>query len=56
MKEFGTITLELLNGLASSLFLFILTLLISLPLGLLMCFCTMSQTVKMGFSGNSFSP
>ena len=43
MKEFGTITLELLNGLASSLFLFILTLLISLPLGLLMCFCTMSK-------------
>ena len=43
MKDFGTITLDLLNGLASSFFLFILTLLISLPLGLLMCFCTMSK-------------
>ena len=43
MKEFGTITLELLNGLASSFFLFVLTLLIALPLGLLMCFCTMSK-------------
>ncbi len=43
MNDFGTITLDLLNGLASSFFLFILTLLISLPLGLLMCFCTMSK-------------
>ena len=43
MKEFGTITLELLSGLTSSFFLFLLTLLIALPLGLLMCFCTMSK-------------
>ncbi len=43
MGQFGSITLELLNGLASSFFLFVLTLLISIPLGLLMCFCTMSK-------------
>ena len=43
MGQFGSVTLELLNGLASSFFLFILTLLISIPLGLLMCFCTMSK-------------
>ena len=43
MKEFGTITLDFLNGIASSFFLFVLTLLISIPLGLLMCVCTMSK-------------
>ena len=43
MGQFGSISLELLNGLASSFFLFILTLLISIPLGLVMCFCTMSK-------------
>ena len=43
MEQFISITLELLNGLASSIFLFILTLLFSLPLGLIMCFATMSK-------------
>lgn len=43
MSQFASITLELLNGLASSVFLFFLTLLISLPLGLGMCFATMSR-------------
>ncbi len=43
MGEFVSITLELLNGLASSVFLFLLTLLISLPLGLIMCFATMAK-------------
>ena len=43
MKEFGTITLDFLKGIASSFFLFVLTLLISIPLGLLMCVCTMSK-------------
>ena len=43
MGEFISITLELLNGLASSVFLFFLTLLISLPLGLIMCFATMAK-------------
>ena len=43
MDQFLNITLELLNGLTSSVFLFILTLLISIPLGLGMCFMTMSK-------------
>ena len=43
MGEFVSITLELLNGLASSVFLFLLTLIISLPLGLIMCFATMAK-------------
>ena len=43
MGQFGSITLELLSGLASSFFLFILTLLISIPLGMLTCLCTMSK-------------
>ena len=43
MADFLSITLELLNGLASSFFLFLLTLLFSLPLGLIMCFATMAK-------------
>ena len=43
MNQFISVTLELLNGLASSVFLFIFTLLISLPLGLITCFATMSK-------------
>ena len=43
MNQFVSITLELLNGLTSSFFLFVLTLLLSLPLGLLICFATMSK-------------
>lgn len=43
MEQFGAITLELLNGLASTVALFFLTLIISLPLGLLICFMTMAK-------------
>jgi len=43
MEQFISITLELLSGLASSVFLFLFTLLISLPLGLITCFATMSK-------------
>ena len=43
MAEFISITLELLNGLASSVFLFLLTLLFALPLGLILCFATMAK-------------
>ena len=43
MEQFISITLELLNGLASSVFLFLFTLLISLPLGLIICFATLSK-------------
>ena len=43
MEQFISITLELLSGLVSSISLFLLTLLISLPLGLIICFATMSK-------------
>ena len=43
MNQFISVTIELLNGLTSSIFLFLLTLIISLPLGLLMCFATMAK-------------
>lgn len=43
MEQFITITLELLSGLASSVFLFLFTLLFSLPLGLIICFATMAK-------------
>ena len=43
MSEFLKITLDLLNGFASSIFLFIFTLVLAIPLGLLFCFGTMSR-------------
>lgn len=43
MDQFVSVTLELLSGLASSIFLFVFTLLLSLPLGLITCFATMSK-------------
>ena len=43
MSEFIKITLDLLNGFLSSVFLFIFTLLLSIPLGLLFCFGSMSK-------------
>ena len=43
MEQFVSITLELLSGLASSVFLFLFTLLFSLPLGLIICFATMAK-------------
>ncbi len=41
--DFLAISQDLLNGFVSSLLLFLLTLLIALPLGLIMAFCTMSK-------------
>lgn len=43
MAQFLNVTQKLLEGFSSSLFLFILTLLLALPLGLLVSFCTMSK-------------
>ena len=43
MEQFISITLELLSGLASSVFLFLFTLLFSLPLGLIICFATLAK-------------
>ena len=43
MDDFWQVTLKLLGGFSSSVFLFLFTLLLSLPLGLLMCFGAMSR-------------
>ena len=43
MEEFLHVTLKLLNGFTSSILLFLLTLILALPLGLLISFCTMSR-------------
>ena len=43
MNEFSKITLDLLKGFSSSVFLFILTLILSIPLGLLFSFGRMSK-------------
>lgn len=43
MVQFIEVTLELLQGFSSSVLLFTLTLLIALPLGLLISFCTLSK-------------
>ena len=43
MGEFLEVTLQLLNGFTISTLLFLLTLIIALPLGLLISFCTMSK-------------
>ena len=40
---FLTVTADLLNGFVSTLLLFLLTLVLALPLGLLISFCTMSK-------------
>ena len=49
MEQFISITLELLSGLVSSISLFLLTLLISLPLGLIICLATMSKFKPLSF-------
>lgn len=49
MNDFITITLDLLNGFASSFFLFILTLIFSLPLGLLFAFGSMSKIKPLSY-------
>ena len=43
MEQFLEVTLELLQGFSSSVLLFTLTLIIALPLGLLISFCTLSK-------------
>lgn len=43
MAQFLQVTQKLLEGFSSSLFLFVLTLLLALPLGLLVTFCTTSR-------------
>lgn len=43
MSEFIGVTESLLKGFSTSLLLFLLTLIFSLPLGLLICLCTMSK-------------
>ena len=43
MEQFLEVTLELFQGFSSSILLFCLTLIIALPLGLLISFCTMSR-------------
>ncbi len=43
MQQFWSITTELLGGFSSSLMLFALTLVLALPLGLLISFCTISR-------------
>lgn len=43
MEQFVRVTLELLQGFSSSVLLFTLTLIIALPLGLLISFCTLSK-------------
>ncbi len=43
MGVFLEVTLKLLTGFTSSVILFVLTLIIALPLGLLLSFCTMSK-------------
>ncbi len=47
METFIKVTLDLLNGFTSSMLLFVFTLILSLPLGLLISFCTMSKFVPL---------
>jgi len=49
MNQFWEITLKLLNGFSTSLILFFMTLILSLPLGLIMCFCTMSKIKPLSY-------
>ena len=49
MAQFLNVTQKLLEGFSSSLFLFILTLLFALPLGLLVTFCTTSRFAPLRF-------
>ena len=47
MGEFLRVTLEFLGGFSTSLIIFTLTLLLALPLGLLISFCTMSKVAPL---------
>lgn len=49
LGTFWEISRELLNGFSISVCLFVFTLLFSLPLGLLMCFCTMSKIKPLSY-------
>lgn len=47
MSTFIDVTLKLLGGFSTSLMLFVLTLILALPLGLLISFCTMSRVAPL---------
>ena len=49
MNVFAKVSLDLLNGLSSSVILFIFTLIFALPLGLLIAFCSMSKFAPLRF-------
>ncbi|MBQ9115198.1 MAG: amino acid ABC transporter permease [Clostridia bacterium] len=49
MNVFAMVSLDLLNGLSSSVILFIFTLIFALPLGLLIAFCSMSKFAPLRF-------
>ena len=49
MEKFYEVVTELSNGFVTSVLLFLLTLLIALPLGLLISFCTMSKFKPLSF-------
>ncbi len=49
MEGFLKVTLQLLSGFSSSVILFLLTLILALPLGLLLSFCTMSKFAPLRF-------
>ncbi|MBR1763733.1 MAG: amino acid ABC transporter permease [Eubacterium sp.] len=52
--DFSTITLELLKGFWENLRLFGLTLVFSIPLGLLICFCSMSKFKPLKWLSKTF--
>ena len=52
--DFSTITLELLKGFWENLRLFGLTLLFALPLGLIICFCSMSKFKPLKWLSKTF--
>lgn len=52
--SFWNVTLALLEGLGSTAKLFILTLLFALPLGLMICFCSMSRFAPLRWLSKTF--
>ena len=52
--DFSTITIELLKGFGENLRLFGLTLLFSIPLGLIICFCSMSKFKPLKWLSKTF--
>lgn len=52
--DFGKVTLDLLTGFGTTLGLFALTLVFSIPLGLLICFCSISKFKPVSFLSKTF--